>query len=63
MGEASDKSKGAINEAVGKAKRAAGVIADRPDIEAEGAAQESTGKVERAKGAVKKAVKDIIDKN
>ena len=34
MGEMTDKIKGHTNEAIGKAKRAAGEALDRPDIKA-----------------------------
>jgi uncharacterized protein YjbJ (UPF0337 family) len=52
MGELTDKIKGNVNEAVGKAKQ----HSSNPDTRGEGAAQEVKGKFEQAKGAVKGAI-------
>ncbi|SEM45816.1 Uncharacterized conserved protein YjbJ, UPF0337 family [Sphingomonas gellani] len=60
MGELTDKIKGNINEAVGKAKEAIGKNQNDPDLAAEGAAQETTGKGQQFKGAVKGALGDDI---
>jgi uncharacterized protein YjbJ (UPF0337 family) len=56
MGELTDKIKGNVNEAVGKAKQ----HSDNPDTQAEGAAQEGKGKVQQFKGKVKGALGDDI---
>jgi len=65
MGELTDKIKGNVNEAIGKAKQAiAGDPATRtPEddkLAAEGAGQEMTGKGEQFKGSVKGALGDNI---
>lgn len=62
MGEISDKIKGHTNEAVGKAKRAAGEALDRPDLKAEGDIQEAKGDLQKARGEVKGAVKGVVDR-
>ena len=62
MGEAADRLKGAVNETVGKAKRAIGDATDRPDVHAEGDAQEAKGDLQKAKGEAKGAVKGVVDK-
>ncbi len=62
MSEFTDKVKGAANETIGKAKRAFGDAADRPDIRAEGDAQEAEGDLQSASGKVKGAVKEGIDR-
>ncbi len=62
MSEFTDKVKGAVDETVGKAKRAIGDALDRPDIRAEGDAQEAKGDLESAKGKVKGGAKDIVDR-
>jgi len=59
MGEMLDKAKGYGNEAVGKAKRAAGDALDRPDIRAEGDAQEAKGDLQKAKGEIKGAINRV----
>lgn len=59
MGEMLDKAKGHTNEAIGKAKRAAGDALDRPDIRAEGDAQEAKGDLQKAKGEVKGAINRV----
>jgi uncharacterized protein YjbJ (UPF0337 family) len=60
MGEIVDKAKGYANEAIGKAKRAAGDALDRPDLRAEGDLQEAKGDLQKAKGAIKGALGDRI---
>lgn len=52
MGELTDKIKGNVNEAIGKAKQQS----DDPDTRSEGAGQEVKGKFEQVKGAVKGAL-------
>jgi uncharacterized protein YjbJ (UPF0337 family) len=51
MGEITDKIKGNVNEAVGKAKQ----TSDDPTTRDEGAAQETKGEFQKAKGEVKGA--------
>ena len=57
-----DKIKGAANEAMGKAKQAAGSAIDDPKMRAKGAAQEVKGKAQKAVGGAKDALKDAINK-
>ena len=52
MGELTDKIKGNVNEALGKAKQ----HSDDPDTRSEGAGQELKGKAEQFKGGVKGAI-------
>lgn len=52
MGELTDKIKGNVNEALGKAKQ----TSNDPDTREEGAGQELKGKVQEVKGAVKGAL-------
>ena len=52
MGELTDKIKGNVNEAIGKAKQHSGDAETRD----EGAGQELKGKAEQVKGAVKGAI-------
>jgi uncharacterized protein YjbJ (UPF0337 family) len=52
MGEVTDKIKGNVNEAVGRAKQQS----DNPDTRDEGAGQEIKGKGQQLKGAVKGAI-------
>jgi len=56
MGELTDKIKGNVNEAVGKAKQQSG----NPDTRDEGAGQEAKGKVEQVVGSVKGALGDKV---
>lgn len=56
MGELTDKIKGNLNEAVGKAKQQS----DNPDTRNEGAAQEIKGKAEQTIGKIKGALGDDI---
>ncbi len=51
MGEFTDKVKGNVNEAVGKAKQ----HSDDPETRNEGATQEVKGEAQQVKGAVKGA--------
>lgn len=67
MGELTDKIKGNVNEAVGKAKQAMAGDATDPNrtreddrLEAEGAAQELKGKGQQLTGKVKGALGDDI---
>jgi uncharacterized protein YjbJ (UPF0337 family) len=60
MGELTDKIKGNVNEALGKAKEAIGKNQGNPDLAAEGAAQETEGKGQQFKGSVKGALGDDI---
>ena len=52
MGELTDKVKGNVNEAVGRAKQQS----DDPDTRDEGTGQELKGKGQQLKGAVKGAI-------
>ncbi len=56
MGKLIDKTKGNVNEAVGKAKR----HSNNPETRAKGKAQETKGKAQQVKGAVKGALGDDI---
>ena len=55
MGELTDKIKGNVNEAIGKAKQQS----DDPDTRDEGAGQELKGKAEQLKGDIKGAIDDL----
>jgi uncharacterized protein YjbJ (UPF0337 family) len=55
MGELTDKIKGSVNEAVGRAKQ----HSSNPDTRSEGAGQELKGKAEKVKGAVKGAINKL----
>jgi len=55
MGEFTDKAKGAINNAVGKAKQKS----INPDVRAEGDRQELKGDVQHTKGKIKGAIDDL----
>lgn len=56
MGELTDKIKGNVNEAIGKAKQQS----PDPDTRTEGEAQETKGKAEQFVGKVKGALGDDI---
>ena len=56
MGELTDKVKGNVNEAVGKAKQ----HSNDPETRAKGKAQETKGKGQQLKGKVKGALGDDI---
>lgn len=67
MGELTDKIKGNVNEAIGKAKQAIAGDANDPNrtakgdkLEAEGAVQELKGKGQQLAGKVKGALGDDI---
>ncbi len=60
MGEFIDKAKGAANEAIGKARVAAGQRTDNPDMIIKGAKQQNKGKVQAVVGAVKGILGDKI---
>ncbi len=46
----------------GKAKEAAGQVADEPELEAEGKGDQAKGNVKQAGEKIKDAVKNILDK-
>jgi uncharacterized protein YjbJ (UPF0337 family) len=56
MGELTDKIKGTVNEAIGKAKQ----HSSDADTKADGAAQELKGKAQKVAGTVKGALGDKI---
>ena len=56
MGELTDKIKGNVNEAIGKAKQES----NNPDTRADGAAQEAKGKAQQLGGKIKGALGDDI---
>ena len=56
MGELIDKTKGAANEVIGKAKVAVGQHTDSPELIAKGANQRIKGQAQKALGAIKGAV-------
>ncbi len=60
MGEFIDKAKGAANEAIGKAKVAAGQKTANPDRIIKGAKQQNKGKAQKVVGAVKGMLGDKI---
>lgn len=60
MGEFIDKAKGAANEAMGKAKMAAGRRTDNPKLIAKGATQQVKGRAQKAAGAIKGAMGDKV---
>jgi uncharacterized protein YjbJ (UPF0337 family) len=55
VGELTDKIKGNVNEAVGKAKQES----DNPDTRGEGAGQELKGKAQQLKGDIKGAINKL----
>lgn len=55
MGAFTDKVKGNVNEAVGKAKQ----NSSDPDTRSEGAGQSLKGKAQQAKGAIKGAINKL----
>lgn len=59
MSELTDKIKGTVNIAAGKAKRAIGDATDDADMMAKGAAQEIKGNAQKLKGAVKDKINKI----
>ena len=56
MGEYKDRAKGAVDETMGKAKRAVGEALDRPDIKAAGDRQEAKGYAEKLKAKAERAL-------
>jgi uncharacterized protein YjbJ (UPF0337 family) len=60
MGEFVDKTKGAANEAIGKAKVAVGKGTDHPETVATGLAQEVKGKAQQAMGTIKGKLGDRL---
>lgn len=58
MGELKDRAKGAIDETVGKAKRAIGEATNDPKMKLKGDIQEAKGDAETALGKAKGALKD-----
>jgi uncharacterized protein YjbJ (UPF0337 family) len=62
MTSTSDKIKGAANEAMGKAKQAAGSAVNDPKLRAKGAAQEVEGKAQKTVGGAKEEVKKAVDR-
>ena len=61
MSSTSDKFKGALNEATGSAKQAAGKVIDSPKLEGEGVLQEMKGKGQTALGEAKDVITDALD--
>jgi len=57
-----DRVKGAVDDAVGRAKRQVGEWTGDTDAQVEGATQQIKGKAEKAWGNVKDAVKDATKK-
>lgn len=60
MGEFTDTAKGLANEAIGKAKVAAGQHTDNPELIAKGAAQQVKGEAQKLAGEIKGAAGDKI---
>ena len=60
MGEFIDKAKGAANEAIGKAKVAAGQKTEDTDMIIKGAEQQNKGQAQKVIGAVKGILGDKI---
>ena len=56
MGEMIDKAKGAVNDAMGKARQ----HSDNPETRADGTTQQAKGKFQKATGAVKGAFGDKV---
>lgn len=61
MGSASDKMKGATNDAVGRVKQAAGDLTGNNRLKAEGAGQQAKGKAQKAVGKAKSGLKKALD--
>ena len=57
-----DRVKGAVDDAVGRAKRQVGEWTGDTQTQAEGTAQQVKGKAEKAFGNVKDAIRDASDK-
>jgi len=60
MGELTDKIKGTVDEAIGKAKQAIGEHKGDAELRDEGLIQQGKGKAEKFKGKVKGALGDDI---
>ncbi len=60
MGELTDKIKGNVNEAIGKAKQSIGENNNDAEMAGEGKVQEVEGKGQQVKGSVKGALGDDI---
>jgi len=60
MGEFIDKTKGAANTAIGKAKVSLGQKTDSPELIIEGASQQAKGKAQKLAGAVKGVLGDKV---
>lgn len=58
MGKMIDKTKGAANEAIGKAKVAVGQRTENPELIASGAKQQIKGHVQQVSGDIKGAMGD-----
>jgi uncharacterized protein YjbJ (UPF0337 family) len=58
---AADKTKGRVNETIGKVKQKVGDLTGNEDLEVKGAAQRAEGKKDRAKGEIKDKVEDVKD--
>jgi uncharacterized protein YjbJ (UPF0337 family) len=62
MGAATDKIKGATNEAIGKARQGIGEATGSEKLQGEGVLQEVKGKGQKAVGDAKEATKDAVSK-
>ncbi len=62
MSSTTDKIKGNVNEAVGKAKQGIGEKINSPKLQSDGALQEAKGHGQKALGDAKDAVKDAAGK-
>jgi uncharacterized protein YjbJ (UPF0337 family) len=62
MGATTDKVKGAVNEAIGKAKQGIAKATGSDRLQGEGAVQEVKGKGQQALGDAKEATKDAINR-
>ncbi len=51
-----DQVEGKIHQIKGKAKEVAGIISDKPDLEAEGSAEKIAGKTQEKIGEIKKVL-------
>lgn len=51
-----DQIEGKIHQIKGKAKEVAGIISDKPDLEAEGSAEKIAGKTQEKIGEIKKVL-------
>ena len=62
MGSATDKLKGHVNEAIGKAKQGIGEATNNPRLKEEGRAQEFRGEAQQVKGKAKEVIKEHVDR-